>query len=138
MPNSLDLNPDIAVGIQFPLQNSNGGYFNQSYTTIDQVKSNIRNLLLTTKGERLFQPGLGSDLMNIVFEPINDSTVDLITETIKDAISQWLPFVTVANIKTQISDTTSDKNMINVDIVFYLGNDSNLTETVNLNFETVG
>ena len=137
MPNSLDLNPDIVVGIQFPLQNSNGGYFNQSYTTIDQVKSNIRNLLLTTKGERLFQPGLGSDLMNIVFEPINDSTVDLITETIKDAISQWLPFVTIADIKTQISDTALDKNMIDIDIVFYLGNDSNLTEAVNLNFETV-
>ena len=137
MPNSLDLNPDIAVGIQFPLQNSNGGYFNQSYTTIDQVKSNIRNLLLTTKGERLFQPGLGSDLMNIIFEPINDSTVDLITETIKDAISQWLPFVTIADIKTQISDTALDKNMIDIDIVFYLGNDSNLTEAVNLNFETV-
>ena len=137
MPNPIDLNSDIAVGIQFPLQNGAGGFFNQSYTTIDQVKSNIRNLLLTMKGERLMQPSFGSDLMNIIFEPINDNTIDRIKISIKEALDEWLPFVTIVDFNVEILNQDVSKNTINVDLVFYILDDSNITQTVNLNFETI-
>ena len=76
----IDSNDDFYVGIQFPLSYAGTyGFFNQSKTVFEQVKSNIRNLLLTTPGERPHQPTLGSNLSNILFENI---TNDLINDMI--------------------------------------------------------
>jgi len=57
-----------AIGISLPLQFGNNT-FTQTYQTIDQVKSNIKNLLLTKKGERISQPEFGSGLQELLFEP---------------------------------------------------------------------
>ena len=43
---------DYAIGISLPLQLGNTA-FNQTFTTIEQAKANIQNLLLTTHGERV-------------------------------------------------------------------------------------
>ena len=58
---------DYAIGITLPIQNGNGGYFNQSFITSEQIKSNIKNLLLTKKYERVMQPELGSGLQDLLF-----------------------------------------------------------------------
>ena len=47
---------DIALGITLPIKLGKTGYFEQAFDTITQVKSNLINLLLTVKGERVFQP----------------------------------------------------------------------------------
>ena len=54
----IDLEPDIAVGITLPF-GKDKGLFSLSYTTEEQSISNLKNLLLTRKGERLFQPEFG-------------------------------------------------------------------------------
>ena len=64
----------VAIGITLPIQKGNGGYFAQSYQTSEQVKSNIKNLILTRKGERLMHPNFGTDLYNTLF---NQNTDDL-------------------------------------------------------------
>jgi len=56
----IDRNDDKYVGIKFPLGYSPEGFFYKSKTVLDQSKSNLRNLLLTTPGERIFQPNWGS------------------------------------------------------------------------------
>jgi hypothetical protein len=72
---------DYAIGITLPLQLS-GNSFAQSYKTAEQAKSNIKNLLLTIKGERPMQPEFGSDLQNLIFD-FND---DELPSKIEDAI----------------------------------------------------
>ena len=52
---------DYAIGITLPLQIGNNA-FNQSFKTIDQVKTNIKNLLLTKIKERVMQPELDKAL----------------------------------------------------------------------------
>ncbi len=58
---------DYAIGITLPLQIGNTA-FNQSFKTIDQVKTNIKNLLLTKKRERVMQPNLGSGLQELLLK----------------------------------------------------------------------
>ena len=53
--NPLDFEKDVAIGITLPF-GKNKGLFSLSYTTEEQSISNLKNLLLTRKGERLFQP----------------------------------------------------------------------------------
>jgi len=43
----IDRDDDIYVGIRFPLDHSPEGFFYKTKTIREQVKSNIRNLLLT-------------------------------------------------------------------------------------------
>ena len=63
---------DYAVGLSLPLKNGDGGFFEQNLTTFDQARSNLKNLLLTKKGERVLQPNFGSGLQDLLFEPIDD------------------------------------------------------------------
>ena len=65
-----DKNPDKFVGLTFPLDLTAFSTFEQSKTLLQQTKSNLRNLLLTTKGERVFQPEFGSDLTRLIFDNI--------------------------------------------------------------------
>jgi len=59
--NPLDLQGNIAIGISLPFSGPSGP-FNKTYSTADQIKSNLINLLLTDKGERVFNPDFGVDL----------------------------------------------------------------------------
>ena len=49
---STDLNPNAFVGLSLPFKISNNGDFQKTKTLIEQTRSNIKNLLLTAKGER--------------------------------------------------------------------------------------
>ena len=66
---------DYAIGLTLPLQMSTNT-FNQSYDNLVQLKSNVRNLLLTKKGERLAQPTFGTNLHRLLFEPNEVTNVD--------------------------------------------------------------
>ena len=43
-----------------------------SFTSFEQVKSNLKNLLLIRKGERIFQPNFGSGIHELLFEQFTD------------------------------------------------------------------
>jgi hypothetical protein len=61
----LDLKRNVAIGVVLPM----GGnpLFKLSYTTEEQALSNLKNLLLTRKGERPFQPLFGTNIYSILF-----------------------------------------------------------------------
>ena len=114
-----------AIGITLPLtfgQNT----FEQSFQTKDQVKSNIKNLLLTKKGERILQPQFGSGLQSLLFEQNVDDLEGRIEDTINDSLKQWLPYVTAEEIDIESTDELRDNNKLNVSIKFRIGDDINL------------
>ena len=63
---------NFAVGITLPIQRGDDGYFRQSFKTFDQVRSNLKNLLLTKRGERILQPDFGSGLHDLLFNPATE------------------------------------------------------------------
>ena len=91
----INRNDDVFVGIEFPLDHNLTGFFRQSKTIPQQVKSNIKNLLLTSKGERVFQPDFGCDLRDLLFEQINNETLDGVDNSIRIALDTWLPYVNI-------------------------------------------
>ena len=116
---------DYAIGITLPLQITNTA-FNQSYTTSEQIKTNIKSLLLTKKYERLMQPNLGSGLQELLFEQNTEDLPDRIEETINQSLSNWLPFVTMDSIDIEQSNELKDNNRVNVSIKFRLNDSPNL------------
>ena len=64
--NPLDINKNVTIGVAFPLDEVN--IFKGTETIREQVKSNLINLLLTEKGERVNEPNFGVGLKKILFE----------------------------------------------------------------------
>jgi phage baseplate assembly protein W len=111
---------DKSVGVTLPLRKGNNGYFEVSYTTKDQIKSNIKSLLLTQKGERLMQPTFGSDLKRYLFEPISSNLDSFIEDSITEAINTWMPYVTVESIIYDTSNDLKDMNRIDLELKYSL------------------
>lgn len=111
---------DKSVGVTLPLRKGNNGYFEVSYTTKDQIKSNIKSLLLTQKGERLMQPTFGSDLKRYLFEPISSNLDSFIEDSIMEAINTWMPYVTVESIIYDTSNDLKDMNRIDLELKYSL------------------
>jgi phage baseplate assembly protein W len=124
---------DYAIGITLPIQIGNTA-FNQSFTTIEQTKSNIKNLLLTKKYERIMQPNLGSGLQELLFEPNDDDLAEKIENTINSSMETWLPFVTIEDISIEQSNELRDTNQVNVSLRFRIENNVNL-ETLSFNVQ---
>ena len=124
----IDRNDDKYVGIKFPLGYSPEGFFYKSKTVLDQSKSNLRNLLLTTPGERIFQPNFGSRLKNIVFEQGQDIP-NRIEEAIRSSVDNFLPYINIINVFT-----IQEQNQVNVQVEFSVPLNPDTIEILNFDF----
>ena len=113
--NPLDLQKNIAIGVSLPFNGP--GVFKSTYTTKDQIKSNLVNLLLTDTGERIMNPNFGTNLKRFLFEGITDSSLDLLKNNILISILNYISEITVTNI-TLVPDT--DNNLVSLTIDYYL------------------
>jgi phage baseplate assembly protein W len=102
-----------AVGFSLPLNGPS--VFNPTYTTRDQLKSNLINYLLTNTGERVFNPYFGANLRNLVFENIVDSTTDELQSRIQNDISNHFPQVEIEEIQF---NNIPDRNEINFTLTY--------------------
>ena len=117
---------DYAVGLSLPLKNGDGGFFEQNFTTFEQARSNLKNLLLTKKGERVLQPNFGSGLQDLLFEPIDDEFENKLVDTITESVSTWLPYINIEDIDVNMNDENKDNNRVGVEIKFKVGDSLDL------------
>ncbi len=94
--NPLDLQKNIVIGVSLPFNAP--GVFNKTYSTKDQIKSNLVNLLLTDKGERIMNPEFGADLRRSLFDNITDSNIELLKLKIVDAINIFIPEIELGTV----------------------------------------
>jgi phage baseplate assembly protein W len=99
--NVLDLDSNKAIGIQLPLNGDGGRLFSLSYTTEDQAISNLKNLLLTRKGERIMQPNFGSAIYDLLFEQNTSDIIGKLSDSLNYDIGFWLPYIVLNNIDIQ-------------------------------------
>jgi phage baseplate assembly protein W len=83
------------------------------------VKQAVKNLLLTNRYEKPFQPEFGGNLNNLLFELVDNDTVYEIDGAIKEAIKRYEPRARVRQIATNLQP---DANSISVTITFQIIN----------------
>jgi phage baseplate assembly protein W len=91
----------------------------------------IRALLLTNTYERPFQPNIGSNINQLLFEPITPLTGTLIKKEIESVIKNHEPRATLQKVDII---PLPDKNAFGATVTFYIGN-STLPTAVNLLLE---
>ena len=123
-----DLNEDVYIGLEFPLKYTSTGFFKRTKTALEQTKHNIKNLLLTRKGERVGNPTFGSNLHATLFEPQIECFEDTVEEAVRSSITEWLPFVSVEDIITSMSDA----NTVTINITFGINTDPTSLEQIEI------
>jgi len=132
-----DQDSRVSVGIDFPFNRTAGGngLFKTTETTIDAIKANIQLLLQTNQGERLFQPNLGVNLRQLLFEQMTEDLQIQIENNIVDVFERWLPFVNLTNINIE---RKNDVSQTNINIEFNIRRAPNSLESVQVTFDGVG
>jgi len=128
-----DRDENIFIGLDLPIRKSDGvdGYFASTNSTIAAVKNNIRNILLTNKGERFLQPNIGLNLRKYLFEQFTEDTMETIRVEIIDTFQNWLPFVEIKDLRVNMNETDSiGKNKLNIFVLFNITRNPNILESV--------
>ena len=125
--NPLDADENVAIGVTFPFNGN--AVFNSSYTTQDQAKSNLINVLLTEPGERVMEPNFGVGLKKLLFE--NQIKEDELEGRIKDQCAFYVPEIDITNLIIQI---IPDSHTLYIRLTYkFIINDEE--DSIQLNFQ---
>lgn len=79
------------------------------------ISRSIRNLVLTSRGERFFQRSIGSRVSRLLFENMDSSTAELLKSEIKNTIENFEPRVQLTDV---IVTPVYEENVFNVSIFY--------------------
>ncbi len=79
------------------------------------IKQSIKNLLLTRKGERLFQSDIGTSLTDLLFEPVDYGTASIIRDEILVVLSNYERRIDVRQLDVDIN---VDDNGYDITLVY--------------------
>lgn len=85
----------------------------------DAVKQSVKNLLLTGRGEKPFQPYFGSDLYSALFELDADFDPEYVQNIVADAIANFEPRANVLSVTVQLQP---DYNSLDITVQFQVIN----------------
>lgn len=84
-------------------------------TNENAIRQSIRNLLMTNRGERLFQPDLGGNITAMLFENMTPQTIVSAKQQIENVINEHEPR---ANLIDVVVTPSFDENSLGVQVVF--------------------
>lgn len=127
-PRDFQVNTAIGVGLPFNAP----GVFNSIYSTREQIKFNLINLILTTKGERIENPNFGTTLRSQLFGQMTEDTLNNVRQDIINSVSTYLPEVSIQNIELLIEpNEVSNTLLVKIAYVILLSGE---TDNITVNF----
>ena len=87
------------------------------------IARSIRNLVLTTPGERFFNPDLGSGVSKVLFETIDEISSSVIRDEIEETIIRFEPRVKLEDVRVKPNydnnefDVTVTYTIVGIDVL---------------------
>lgn len=89
--NPISIKSPLAISERF-------GAFDMSESIIDAVKDQLKNIILTNKGERVGNYNFGADVQRIIFESNIINIEEEVARSIQSNVSTYCPGVTLLNL----------------------------------------
>jgi phage baseplate assembly protein W len=87
------------INIDFPFKESAEGFLlNLNNVDSKAIRADLMHLILTKKGERLYNPEFGTDLMRFIFEPNDSLTYSDMKLDIQTTVKKYIPNLNVDDI----------------------------------------
>ena len=77
-------------GLAFPLGSNPAGGFFSAQTGIPMITSAVKQLIMTSRGERVMLPNFGTNLRKYLFQPLNEGTFDSIKREIQYSFEKYI------------------------------------------------
>jgi phage baseplate assembly protein W len=106
----------LGAGWSFPIRVGRDGRIVMSEYETD-IKEAIWIILSTAKGERVMQPEFGCGIHEFVFSVIDTSSLTLIENSVKEALTIWEPRVDLAGVNASTEKVSEGKLMIEVEYI---------------------
>jgi|TARA_B100000073_G_C23705109_1_gene561966 hypothetical protein len=90
------------------------------------VKQAVKNLLLTNRGEKPFQPDFGADLNEVLFNLDTEFDPDFVQDLIAEAIKNFEPRALVLSVSVS---TDGDNNRLDATVEFQVVNTEEIVTT---------
>lgn len=97
------------------------------------IIDSVMNLVLTQKGERLYQPEIGGNISGLLFELMSDETTYMIRREIQEVITNWEPRAVLQQVDV-IADY--DNNSYFITVRFYTIYNLELLQVASLNLNS--
>ena len=98
----------VGYSAKLPLAYTEGdGPYLLTKELTENTKQNFKNLVLTNPGERVMDPNFGVGFTQLLFENANDDTMEDLKERLFIQVKEYLPFVEIQNVETEIRENTA-------------------------------
>jgi phage baseplate assembly protein W len=124
--NPVDLNPNVAVGVNLPLNGP--AVFISNFTTKDATKNNLINFFLTNPGERYFNSNFGGGLRAFIFEQIAEDNLYKLENRIETQLKNFFPYIIILSLDIL---NNSDNNTIIIQLKYTIQN-TNITDNLEI------
>lgn len=87
-------------GVKFPFtdDSSEKYMFDLANNKVEQARSEVMHLLLTSKGERIRKPDFGTDLIRFIYDPSDSLQWSAVENEIRDAAKRWLTGIEIVKV----------------------------------------
>jgi phage baseplate assembly protein W len=130
------------INYSFPLRKYRQGFFEGNQDTIRAVREDIKILLMTKKGERVVNGGIGTNipiLLGSLFEQIVPEELEVrIRSEIEAAMRTWMPEVKLISLKLYFQGNADeigaslDVNQVLIRMKYMLTSSERFTDSVQL------
>ena len=96
---------------------------NIAFGSGDDCDAAIRMIIGTAPGERVMRPEFGCAIWELLFAPVNTSTIGQMEHAVRLALSQWEPRITVDDVRVELDPDTTARVFIHVDYHMNANND---------------
>ena len=104
--------PHLGVGWSFPVRPMNGKLSYVRYE--DDIEQAVDIILRTAPNERVMKPAFGAGLRRFVFSPNSPTTHRRVEQTVKRALIDYEPRITVERVIARAAD--DEPNLMEIDI----------------------
>ena len=79
------------------------------------IKESIWIILSTSKGERVMRPDFGCGIHDLIFAPINTTTLNLVQNSVQEALTLWEPRIELIKVEVSTQQSIEGKLLVSID-----------------------
>ncbi len=104
------------ININYPFKNSPKGFFlDLNADDNSAIKADLMHLIITRKGQRLYNPDFGTDLLRFIFQPEDGLTFSQIKDEITTVVKRYLPKLNITDVLVEESTENEHAATVRID-----------------------
>lgn len=105
----------VGRGISFPMRVDHRGGIALAGDA-EGIETSIRMVLSTAPGERVMRPDFGCAIWEMLFDPINGTTLGRMAEAVRESVARWEPRIDLVDV--QLAPDPADAARVLIDIAY--------------------